>query len=83
MMRRIKVILAVAAAVTTMMVMAAPAMAQDVSFGDGSDIDFGDGSGGLIIIGGDGFGLDGSAVGQSFGQSRIISGAATPTISCC
>jgi hypothetical protein len=83
-MRCIKVILAVVAAVATMMAMAAPAMAQDVSFGDGDDIDFGDGSGDLIIIGGDdGFGLEGPAVEQSFGESGIVSGAAEPSSSCC
>jgi hypothetical protein len=55
-MRRIKTILAVVAAVATMMVLAAPAMAQTFVGGTGGtfDGDFGS-DGGFFLLGSDGF----------------------------
>ena len=55
-MRRIKVILAVVAAVATMMVLSAPAMAQTFVGGTGGTFDGDLGSdGGFILVGSGGF----------------------------
>ena len=87
-MRRIKVILAVVAAVATMMVLSAPAMAQTccddfdnlgncVLTDSGVVVcgtDFFDDNGGIF-----GSPVDDSGVAQGFDMSRITAGEATPT----
>ena len=87
-MRRIKVMLAVVAAATTMMVLSAPAMAQTCCDDFDNLGNCGLTESGVVVCGTDFFDdngvtfggpADGSGIGEGFSMRDIVAGAATPT----